>query len=221
MGEFLIQFSSFAAFISVLYGISCIVLLCGGCCNIRASLFLAGRRAKEMEELDHLTSQVVAQTLTIGFDAQQRHGRTLVLGRPDGRKIEVHTLRYAVLKMGLMVADVATDLNSSRIFYEAGCHACGAIALTVSLLSIAATFPSWRRFHREMAESKRRGWYTSDLMRIRETERSLEAVPQLVLSVIGLPYVARSSWTAFQQTLGMALSAFTISKFLTERQTGV
>lgn len=110
----------------------------------------------------------------------------------------------------LLVLDVFSDLWSVRSYI------CRHHAYAFACLQLA----SLRRLRSEVLTSLNLGYYTDDLLQIRVCERGFESAVSLAITVYGLPYIVRDTWTLHTQLFSILLSIKSLTQMRMEQELG-
>eukprot|EP00930_Biecheleria_cincta_P022976 TRINITY_DN16664_c0_g1_i2.p2 TRINITY_DN16664_c0_g1~~TRINITY_DN16664_c0_g1_i2.p2 ORF type:complete len:395 (+),score=54.55 TRINITY_DN16664_c0_g1_i2:1374-2558(+) len=121
------------------------------------------------------------------------------------------------LDLGLIVLTSLTDLNMARMYLLGEFYQFAFLTLTISWYSTMHEVPAWLSLRREIEASLRQGYYTDALAKMRNTERSVEGVVDMLLAIYFLPLAVVSVSAFYQGLFSILISLRGIVVFLRER----
>lgn len=115
--------------------------------------------------------------------------------------------------LGLLVLDVATDLNTAWQCFDARHPKFGGLLLMAALASTGAELGSGAllRLRREVESTLSRGVLTDGLMAVLEHEQGTEALASILVSVYAMPFFAREPAQLLISVLSTCLSVWGVA----------
>eukprot|EP00929_Paragymnodinium_shiwhaense_P044834 TRINITY_DN2298_c0_g1_i2.p1 TRINITY_DN2298_c0_g1~~TRINITY_DN2298_c0_g1_i2.p1 ORF type:complete len:505 (-),score=63.82 TRINITY_DN2298_c0_g1_i2:294-1808(-) len=140
----------------------------------------------------------VARQMHIAIDKAEAEGKSIgkkeiacnVTVEDQSVKVVVPLLdRYTVLLTVLASAfDVLLDMNSVRAYFVAGHPKFGVITLAFFILSVLKEKKSWYNISSAVRTALRYGYWNETMLDFFRSERGIEGVCQLAITVYGLPW---------------------------------
>lgn len=122
------------------------------------------------------------------------------------------------LDLFFIVMTSVTDLNTSRLLLAGRYYEFAFMTMAASWCAMLYELPVWLNLWSEIKQSTRQGYYTNSLISLRDSERSIEGILDLALSIYAMPYTVGCSETQFWQVLvGIVVALKGLVQFVRER----
>lgn len=112
---------------------------------------------------------------------------------------------------------VAADANSARLCFDAGKYGWGCLVLTMVFFHLISCAYVYVRFCSHVQRSFRQGFFTDELLHLRDNLHATAGLPVLVIVVYALPFTSKINAQLVQQMATAVLGIYGVAQFLLER----
>jgi len=115
---------------------------------------------------------------------------------------------------------VFTDLSSVYNYYNWHHYQFGTVILTMYLFHVHEHWSTYADIKSQFNESCKKGYFTDKLIRLQDSQATMQGIPTLAVLAYALPYAVHDRFTLWQQLFNLMLAVKAVADFRTKRAAG-